>query len=82
MQLSKSQTCVARGDGRDRTADLLLAKQALSQLSYIPYAFRSPLGDPFGKVPRRRDIPYVSRSPKVIHIGESLLGHPLIFWTR
>ena len=24
------------GDGRDRTAGLLLAKQALSQLSYIP----------------------------------------------
>ena len=24
------------GDGRDRTGDLLLAKQALSQLSYIP----------------------------------------------
>ena len=26
------------GDGRDRTGDLLLAKQALSQLSYIPRA--------------------------------------------
>ena len=24
------------GDKRDRTADLLLARQALSQLSYIP----------------------------------------------
>ena len=27
---------LVRGDGRDRTGDLLLAKQALSQLSYIP----------------------------------------------
>ena len=25
------------GDNRDRTGDLLLAKQALSQLSYIPF---------------------------------------------
>ena len=25
------------GDSRDRTGDLLLARQALSQLSYIPY---------------------------------------------
>ena len=27
------------GDDRDRTGDLLLAKQMLSQLSYIPSAF-------------------------------------------
>ena len=30
------------GDSRDRTGDLLLARQALSQLSYIPY-YLSPL---------------------------------------
>ena len=45
MQLSKNAnkqalgTLLTRkrpGDGRDRTADLLLAKQALSRLSYIP----------------------------------------------
>ena len=30
------------GDSRDRTGDLLLARQALSQLSYIPvYLLRS-----------------------------------------
>ena len=31
------------GDERDRTADLLLAKQALSQLSYIPNLIYPPL---------------------------------------
>ena len=30
------QTQSAGGDKRDRTVDLLLAKQALSQLSYTP----------------------------------------------
>ena len=40
MQLSKIHDARSRcgGDGRDRTGDLLLAKQALSQLSYIPRA--------------------------------------------
>ena len=33
-----SQTC--GGDKRDRTADPLLAKQVLSQLSYIPVSSR------------------------------------------
>ena len=37
MQLSKSKARVMlTGDDRDRTGDLLLAKQALSQLSYVP----------------------------------------------
>ena len=32
------------GEGRDRTVDLLLAKQLLSQLSYIPIVYaRLPL---------------------------------------
>ena len=30
---------VPGGDSRDRTGDLLLARQALSQLSYIPKLF-------------------------------------------
>ena len=30
------------GDSRDRTGDLLLARQALSQLSYIPKLSSSP----------------------------------------
>ena len=33
---SRSSTARNGGDNRDRTGDLLLAKQALSQLSYIP----------------------------------------------
>ena len=37
MQLSKSQEFGSPGDGRDRTGGLLLAKQALSQLSYVPF---------------------------------------------
>ena len=36
-----SQTC--GGDKRDRTADPLLAKQVLSQLSYIPVSSRKVL---------------------------------------
>ena len=38
MQLSKNTkiSCSCGGDDRGRTGDLLLAKQALSQLSYIP----------------------------------------------
>ena len=30
------------GDGRDRTDDLMLAKQLLSQLSYVPISVRWP----------------------------------------
>ena len=36
MQLSKNQVVGSTGDDRDRTGGLLLAKQALSQLSYVP----------------------------------------------
>ena len=32
------------GDSRDRTGDLLLARQALSQLSYIPDSLRKVVG--------------------------------------
>ena len=45
--VKEPRVCVAPpGDDRDRTGDLLLAKQALSQLSYVPEAFglrRQPL---------------------------------------
>ena len=37
MQLSKNQVVGSTGDDRDRTGGLLLAKQALSQLSYVPW---------------------------------------------
>ena len=37
LQLSKSQEFGSPGDGRDRTGGLLLGKQALSQLSYVPW---------------------------------------------
>ena len=45
------------GDGRDRTADLLLAKQALSQLSYIPCSIRivDPRSRALEKSGRKRD---------------------------
>jgi hypothetical protein len=36
VRLFHKTTKVFGGDKRDRTADLLLARQALSQLSYIP----------------------------------------------
>ena len=36
----------AGGANRDRTGDLLLAKQALSQLSYGPFAFAFPESAP------------------------------------
>ena len=35
------------GDSRDRTGDLLLARQALSQLSYIPELSRRPSSDEY-----------------------------------
>ena len=34
------------GDSRDRTGDLLLARQALSQLSYIPSSSQAPYPSP------------------------------------
>lgn len=39
LRIAQRQSCGLRGDGgagRDRTDDILLAKQALSQLSYGP----------------------------------------------
>jgi hypothetical protein len=33
---AKTQTVASNGDGGDRTPDIVLAKHALSQLSYIP----------------------------------------------
>ena len=47
----------ARGDGRARTGDPLLAKQVLSQLSYIPVG---PGGGPFWI--RTRDLTVISRA--------------------
>ena len=36
--------CICGGDKRDRTADLLNAIQALSQLSYTPILWRRSVG--------------------------------------
>ena len=38
------QLLLSGGDSRDRTGDLLLARQALSQLSYIPDSLRKVVG--------------------------------------
>ena len=40
------QACLFGGDKRDRTADLLLARQALSQLSYTPMSPRIVFHNP------------------------------------
>ena len=51
------------GDSRDRTGDLLLARQALSQLSYIPDSRRSLLfsfGGP--EWARTTDLTIISRT--------------------
>ena len=45
-----------RGDGRARTGDPLLAKQVLSQLSYIPAATGGPSWD------RTRDLALIKRA--------------------
>ena len=45
------------GDSRDRTGDLLLARQALSQLSYIPMSSRQ------APYPSPQRLRYVSLSP-------------------
>ena len=50
-----SRTC--GGDKRDRTADPLLAKQVLSQLSYTPISLRAePLLNNDSKVPLTLDV--------------------------
>ena len=47
MQLSKIEYCYEFGGGeRDRTDDLLLARQALSQLSYTPKIYLVGQGGP------------------------------------
>ena len=49
------------GDSRDRTGDLLLARQALSQLSYIPiYLFFGTVGGP--EWARTTDLTIISRT--------------------
>ena len=44
------------GDGRDRTADLLIANQSLSQLSYAPIEAEILRGHPAGVNERVRMI--------------------------
>jgi hypothetical protein len=45
-EASKNACLLDGGAERDRTDDLLLAKQALSQLSYSPFAFRTAATPP------------------------------------
>ena len=48
------------GDSRDRTGDLLLARQALSQLSYIPIYLFLTVGGP--EWARTTDLTIISRT--------------------
>ena len=67
MQLSKSKArAMLTGDDRDRTGDLLLAKQALSQLSYVPSGSGCVSGQS-QESPALRDVP---EKPKIA----SLMG--------
>ena len=66
MQLSKSKSSCrcSGGDDRDRTGDPLLAKQVLSQLSYVPLTGTSPQsGDVDEKSGRKWDR---TTDPRVI----------------
>ncbi len=45
-----ARVLLAGGDERDRTVDLLLAKQALYQLSYIPISGANSLAQTTGSV--------------------------------
>ena len=52
------------GDSRDRTGDLLLARQALSQLSYIPISYLHLLFEKCGgpEWARTTDLTIISRT--------------------
>ena len=54
----KKRRGVARGDGRARTGDPLLAKQVLSQLSYVPDGH-------LGLTSRRRRLRQLGRAQRV-----------------
>ena len=51
------------GDKRDRTADPLLAKQVLSQLSYTPISFGAFYGS---NEPQKLNNDYLSKAPQSI----------------
>ena len=56
MKLARDQPVTPGGDDRIRTGDPLLAKQVLSQLSYIPAATGGPSWD------RTRDLALIKRA--------------------
>ncbi len=56
------------GDRRDRTADLLIANQTLSQLSYAPEAQRIVLGEAYS-VKSNKAIAWTSRQSDVLEGG-------------
>ena len=57
MRFFKAFSGFYGGDKRDRTADLLNAIQALSQLSYTPiFCFRAALSDSFCIITQKRKM--------------------------
>ena len=74
---SGHQPDVDGGAKRDRTADLLRAKQALSQLSYSPRYTVKPVGNLFNPVSGKayvREV-YLGKRPGVQHsMREDLVG--------
>ena len=63
------------GDDRDRTGDLLLAKQALSQLSYAPkekYELRI-MNDEFSIQPHHSNSNFKSGGPGLIRTADLVL---------
>jgi hypothetical protein len=74
------------GASRDRTGDLLLAKQALSQLSYGPappsVGQRWPLGSPEESAPGRPSRPVEDGLLVEIEVarGALLEPEPLLLW--
>jgi hypothetical protein len=59
-----SQTVKSGGARRDRTADLLHAMQALSQLSYGPIRRRGTLPEAQQFVKKMNGLLFISRTPK------------------
>ena len=76
-----SQPLAAGGDKRDRTVDLLLAKQALSQLSYTPISQESYSTVPdsflftFYEVPLSKTAGAYLYSPAFLALGPSKLNN-------
>ena len=67
-----SQTC--GGDKRDRTADPLLAKQVLSQLSYTPVSYTH-----LDVYKRQSQMEWVQRCNNIHNRAEEIILHERIY---